>query len=175
MMKAELKNYKIGDPRKKETKIGPMARMDLRDEVHDQVTKSIEAGAELVLGGKIPKRKGAFYPVTLLSKVKSGMPAFEDEIFGPVVSLISAKNTEEAIAMANDSDFGLGAAVFSTDIKQAQQIAAERLEAGSVAVNDFVRSNPYLPFGGIKQSGFGRELSREGILEFVNVKTVVVA
>jgi len=174
MMKAELKKYKIGDPRKKATKTGPMARMDLRDEVHAQVKKSIDAGAELVLGGKIPKRKGAFYPVTLLSKVKSGMPAFDDEIFGPVVSLISAKDTEEAIAMANDSIFGLGAAIFSKDIKKAQRIAAERIEAGSVAINDFVRSNPKLPFGGVKQSGFGRELSQEGILEFVNVKTVVI-
>jgi len=174
MMKAELKKYKIGDPRKKATKTGPMARMDLRDEVHAQVKKSIDAGAELVLGGKIPKRKGAFYSVTLLSKVKSGMPAFDDEIFGPVVSLISAKDTEEAIAMANDSIFGLGAAIFSKDIKKAQRIAAERIEAGSVAINDFVRSNPKLPFGGVKQSGFGRELSKEGILEFVNVKTVVI-
>ena len=174
LMKTELRQYKIGDPRKKETKIGPMARMDLRDEVHEQVMKSMKAGAELVLGGKVPNRKGAFYPVTLLSKVKSGMPAFDDEIFGPVVSLILAKDTDEAIAMANDSNFGLGAAIFSKDIKSAQRIAAEQIEAGAVAINDFVRSDPRLPFGGVKQSGFGRELSHEGILEFVNVKTVVV-
>ena len=175
MIESKLKKYKIGDPRKKETKIGPMARMDLRDEVHEQVTKSIKDGAELIMGGKTPKRMGAFYPVTLLSKVKPGMVAFEEEIFGPVVSLIKAKDEEEVIAMANDSDFGLGAAIFSRDIKKAQRIAEEEIEAGALAINDFVRSDPRLPFGGVKQSGFGRELSQEGILEFVNVKTVVVS
>ena len=175
LVKTELKKYKVGDPRKKETKIGPMARVDLRDEVHQQVTESVAKGAKLELGGKIPKRKGAFYPITVLTQVEKGMPAYDDEIFGPVVSILKVDSTEEAIRVANDSDFGLGAAIFSKDIQQAEQIAASQLQAGTVAINDFVRSDPRLPFGGVKQSGFGRELSKEGIMEFVNVKSVVVA
>ena len=172
LVKSELKKYKLGDPRKKETHLGPMARFDLRDEVHQQVTESIAKGAKLEIGGKIPKRKGAFYPATLLSQVRKGIPAYDDEIFGPVACIIKVANTEEAIQVANDSIFGLGAAVFSKDIKQAERIANHALEVGAVAINDFVRSDPRLPFGGVKQSGFGRELSKEGILEFVNVKSV---
>jgi succinate-semialdehyde dehydrogenase/glutarate-semialdehyde dehydrogenase len=175
LVRAELKKYKVGDPRKKETQIGPMARIDLRDEVHQQVIESIAKGAKLESGGKIPKRKGAFYPITLLTQVKKGMPANDDEIFGPVVSIIKVGSIEEAIKIANDSDFGLGAAIFSKDIKQAERIATTQLEAGAVAINDFVRSDPRMPFGGVKQSGFGRELSKEGIMEFVNMKSVLIS
>ncbi|MFK7806750.1 MAG: NAD-dependent succinate-semialdehyde dehydrogenase [Saprospiraceae bacterium] len=170
----KMKAAKMGDPMKSATKLGPMARMDLRDELHEQVTESLEAGAKILLGAKIPKRKGAFYPPTILVNVKPGMPAYDDELFGPVASVIRVKDQEEAIRVANDSIFGLGAAVFTKNIKKGQYIASEKLEAGCCFVNDFVRSDPRLPFGGIKQSGYGRELSKEGILEFVNQKTVYV-
>lgn len=132
----------------------------------------MKSGAQLLLGGQIPPGKGAFYPPTILANVKPGMPAFDDELFGPVAAIISAKDEKEAIQLANNSVFGLGAAVFTADIARGEKIAAEKLEAGSCFVNDFVKSDPRLPFGGIKQSGYGRELSDFGIREFVNIKTV---
>ena len=175
LFKAKMKAAKIGDPTKKDTDIGPMARFDLRDELHEQVTKSIEKGAKCILGGKISKnRKGAFYPPTILVDVQPGMPAYEEELFGPVASVIKVKDQEEAIKVANDSQYGLGAAVFTTDKKRGEWIAASQLQAGSCFVNAYVRSDPRLPFGGIKQSGYGRELSKDGIMEFVNAKTVYI-
>ena len=128
----------------------------------------------LLLGGKIPPGKGSFYPPTILTDVKPGMPAFDEELFGPVAAIISAKDEKEAIELANNSVFGLGAAVFTEDIARGEKIASEQLEAGSCFVNDFVKSDPRLPFGGIKQSGYGRELSDYGIHEFVNIKTVYI-
>lgn len=166
-----MQNVKIGDPFDENT-MGPMARIDLRDELHQQVVKSVKSGAQLLLGGQIPPGKGAFYPPTILANVKPGMPAFDDELFGPVAAIISAKDEKEAIQLANNSVFGLGAAVFTADIARGEKIATEKLEAGSCFVNDFVKSDPRLPFGGIKQSGYGRELSDFGIREFVNIKTV---
>lgn len=166
-----MQNVKIGNPFDENT-MGPMARIDLRDELHQQVVKSVKSGAQLLLGGQIPPGKGAFYPPTILANVKPGMPAFDDELFGPVAAIISAKDEKEAIQLANNSVFGLGAAVFTADIARGEKIAAEKLEAGSCFVNDFVKSDPRLPFGGIKQSGYGRELSDFGIREFVNIKTV---
>lgn len=166
-----MQNVKIGDPFDENT-MGPMARIDLRDELHQQVVKSVKSGAQLLLGGQIPPGKGTFYPPTILANVKPGMPAFDDELFGPVAAIISAKDEKEAIQLANNSVFGLGAAVFTADIARGEKIAAEKLEAGSCFVNDFVKSDPRLPFGGIKQSGYGRELSDFGIREFVNIKTV---
>lgn len=167
-----MREKRIGDPFEEDTDVGPMAREDLRDELHDQVQKSIQAGAKCVLGGEVPDRKGSYYPPTILTEVTEGMPAYEEELFGPVASVIKVKDEEEAIRIANDSNFGLGAAVFSRDADRAEQIAAEELEAGCCFVNAFVKSDPRLPFGGIKQSGYGRELSHLGIKEFVNIKTV---
>lgn len=170
----QMSRSRMGDPKQKETEVGPQARRDLRDELHGQVQRSIEKGARCLLGGKIPEGKGAFYPPTVLTDVGPGMPAYEEELFGPVASIIPVKDEEEAIRVANDSPFGLGAAVFTADRARGERIAAVELEAGSCFVNDFVRSDPRLPFGGIKESGYGRELSHYGIREFVNIKTVFV-
>jgi len=169
-----MQNFKMGDPIDEQTKIGPMARIDLRDELHQQVMESIKLGAKLILGGSVPDKNSAFYPPSVLTNVKPGMPAFDDELFGPVAAIISAKDEVEAIALANKSVFGLGAAVFTKDIARGEKIAKEKIEAGSCFVNDFVKSDPRLPFGGIKQSGYGRELSDFGIREFVNIKIVYV-
>lgn len=171
----KIKSHRLGDPLERETELGPLARLDLRDRVHQQVRDSIKHGATLEAGGEIPASKGFYYPLTILSNVTSGQPAFDEEIFGPVIALIRAKNEVEAIEMANHSKFGLGAAVFTKDITRGEKIAAEELQAGICAVNTLVKSDPRLPFGGIKHSGYGRELSAEGIQAFMNVKTVTIA
>jgi succinate-semialdehyde dehydrogenase / glutarate-semialdehyde dehydrogenase len=168
-----LKKFKMGDPLEEGVTAGPLARHDLRDAIHKQVENSITKGAKLLLGGKIPDSKGAFYPPTVLTNVTKGMDAFDNETFGPVATITTIKNEEDAIAQANDSIFGLGAALFTKDLKRAEKIA-QRLEAGSVFINAYVKSDPRLPFGGIKESGYGRELSSFGLLEFVNTKTVYV-
>ncbi len=169
-----MKTQKWGDPFDEDVNIGPMVNIWSRDEVHEQVTASIEKGADLLVGGIIPDVEGAFYPATLLDNVRPGMPAFDDEIFGPVASIISVNNEEEAIQLANQTSFGLGGAVFTKDIERGEKIAANDIEAGCCFVNDFVRSDPRLPFGGIKESGYGRELSEAGIREFTNMKTVYI-
>jgi succinate-semialdehyde dehydrogenase/glutarate-semialdehyde dehydrogenase len=169
-----MSSFLMGDPMDEETRIGPMARIDLRDELHGQVRESIEKGAGCLLGGEIPEGKGAYYPPTVLTGVEPGMPAYDDELFGPVAAVIIVKNEEEAIRVANDSLFGLGAAVFTEDEIRGRRIASEEIEAGCCFVNAFVKSDPRLPFGGIKESGYGRELSHYGIREFVNIKTVYV-
>jgi len=170
----KMQSKKMGDPFDESNYIGPQASIFLRDELHTQVEKSIELGAELLLGGKVPEINGAWYPPTVLSNVKKGMPAFDEELFGPVAALIKAKDETEAIHIANDSIFGLGAAVFTKDIKRGEKIAKEKLQAGCCFVNAFVKSDPRLPFGGIKESGYGRELSSFGIREFINIKTVYI-
>ncbi|GAB4300442.1 MAG: NAD-dependent succinate-semialdehyde dehydrogenase [Ignavibacteriaceae bacterium] len=174
MFVEKMSSKKMGDPFAENIDLGPQASIKLRNELHQQVMKSIELGAKLLLGGSVPDLPGAFYPPTVLSEVKKGMPAYEEELFGPVAALIKAKDEEEAIEIANDSVFGLGAAVFTSDIRHGEFIAKEKLQAGCCFVNDFVKSDPRLPFGGIKESGFGRELSFFGIREFVNIKTVYV-
>jgi succinate-semialdehyde dehydrogenase / glutarate-semialdehyde dehydrogenase len=169
-----MKTKKMGDPMKEDTDVGPQARTDLRDELHEQVLNSVKKGARLLLGGEIPKGRGAFYPPTVLAGVNKGMPAYDEELFGPVAAIIEAENEEDAIRIANDSVFGLGAAVFTKDVKRGEEIAARKLQAGACFVNTFVKSDPRLPFGGIKESGYGRELAIFGIREFVNIKTVYV-
>lgn len=165
---------KMGDPMQEDTVVGPQARPDLRDDLHRQVRQSIEKGARCLLGGEIPKGNGAFYPPTVLTNAKPGMPAYDEELFGPVAAIIAAKDEAEAIKIANDSVYGLGAAVFTRDIAKGERIAATELEAGCCFVNAFVKSDPRLPFGAVKESGYGRELSHYGIKEFVNIKTVYV-
>jgi succinate-semialdehyde dehydrogenase/glutarate-semialdehyde dehydrogenase len=168
---AELGARRMGDPLARDTDVGPQARRDLRDELHRQVEESVKRGARLALGGVIPPGRGAFYPPTLLEAVERGMPAFDEETFGPVAAVIRAKNEGEAVHLANDSSFGLGASLWTSDRPRAERLAAE-IEAGAVFVNGLVKSDPRLPFGGIKRSGYGRELSEYGIREFVNVKSV---
>ncbi len=164
----------VGDPFEKGVELGPMVNVEARSDLHSQVERSIRKGAKLILGGKVPDGPGAFYPVTVLINVKPGMPAFDEELFGPVAVIISARDEEEAVALANQTSFGLGAAVFTSDMEKGRKIAEEKLEVGAAFVNDFVRSDPRLPFGGVKASGYGRELSSFGILEFVNVKTIYI-
>ena len=157
-----------------EVDMGPMVSDFARDEIHNQVERAIESGADLRLGGQMPDGPGFYYPITLLVDVKPGMAAFDEEIFGPVFSVIKANDEAEAISLANQTEFGLGAAVFTRDKIKGEEIAKKHLDAGLCFVNDFVKSDPRLPFGGIKQSGYGRELSSIGMMEFVNIKTVVV-
>ena len=164
----------FGDPFDAQTTIGPLARTDLRDELHQQVETSRQMGATVLLGGFIPEGNAAFYPPTVLEDVLPGMPAYHEELFGPVAVLFRFKTIEEAIRIANDTVFGLGAGVFTGDLSKGKMLAEKGLEAGCVFVNDFVKSDPRLPFGGIKESGYGRELSFMGIREFVNVKSIVV-
>lgn len=170
-----MQTVKMGDPLEEQTAVGPLARHDLRDELHRQVQMSIDKGARCLLGGSIPQGRGAYYPPTVLTDVRKGMPAYDEELFGPVAAVISVSDEEEAIATANDSPFGLGGCVITRDRVRGERIAAERIESGMVFVNEPVRSDPRLPFGGVKESGYGRELSGYGIKEFVNIKTVYVA
>ncbi|MFV8750904.1 aldehyde dehydrogenase family protein [Nannocystaceae bacterium ST9] len=172
---AGLAAAKLGHPRDPATTVGPMARVDLRDELHAQVERSVAAGARLRLGGRLPEGPGAFHPVTLLDEVRPGMPAADEELFGPVAAILRVADEAEAIAIANASEFGLGAAVFTRDLARGEAIARELLAAGCCFVNEQVRSDPRLPFGGIKHSGHGRELGRAGLHEWVNLKTVWVA
>jgi succinate-semialdehyde dehydrogenase/glutarate-semialdehyde dehydrogenase len=170
----QMRLAKVGDPLDERTQVGPLARHDLRNDLHQQVQASLGKGATCLLGGVVPEGQGAYYPPTVLTNVTKGMPAYDDELFGPVAAIIAVPDEREAIRVANDSVFGLGAAVFTQDVAKGEHIAAHELEAGCCFVNAFVKSDPRLPFGGIKESGYGRELSSYGIKEFVNIKTVFV-
>lgn len=163
----------VGDPALDATTLAPMARADLRDEVHAQVQRSIAAGAKLLIGGT-PGRGGSHYPATILDHVVPGMPAYNEELFGPAASILRARDDDDAVRIANDTDFGLGASVWTTDTARGEAVA-RRLQAGATFVNAIVRSDVRLPFGGTKTSGFGRELAEHGIHEFMNIKTVYVA
>ena len=170
----EMRSRRMGDPLVPGTQVGPQARAELRDELHRQVQASVRRGARLVLGGAKPSGPGAFYPPTVLSAVQPGMPAFDEEVFGPVAAVIRARDADDAVRLANASPYGLGAAVWTTDRARSDRIAGE-LEVGCVFVNGMVKSDPRLPFGGVKRSGYGRELSEYGLREFLNVKSVCVA
>jgi succinate-semialdehyde dehydrogenase/glutarate-semialdehyde dehydrogenase len=174
LMLQKMKAKKMGNPLDETTDIGPQARADLRDELHEQVSKSIRKGARCLLGGEIPEGNHAFYPPTLLTNVQPGMPAYEEELFGPVAAIITATDEAEAIKIANDTEFGLGSAIFTSNTERGEYIARNELQSGSSFVNQLVQSDSRLPFGGIKTSGFGRELGMFGMHEFVNIKTVSI-
>jgi succinate-semialdehyde dehydrogenase/glutarate-semialdehyde dehydrogenase len=168
---AAIEKLNVDNPTQRSTHIGPLARGDLRDGVARQVDRSLDLGATVLTGGQPLERKGYYYAPTVLADVRPGMPAFDEEVFGPVAAVMRAGSTEEAIGLANQSRFGLGSSVWTRDIEGARRLARE-IQAGMVFVNGIVASDPRLPFGGTKRSGYGRELSEFGIREFVNVKTV---
>lgn len=172
----KIKKFSVGDPFDEKNQLGPIARSDLRINLHKQIISSIELGAKCLLGGIMPdnSNKGFFYPITVLDNITNNMPAYHEELFGPVVCFINAKDEHEAINIANDTKYGLTAAIFTKDLEKGEYLAAHKLKAGTVAVNKLISSDPKLPFGGIKSSGYGRELGQEGMLEFMNIKTVIV-
>jgi succinate-semialdehyde dehydrogenase/glutarate-semialdehyde dehydrogenase len=170
---AKMKTITAGDPTDSSSKIGPMAREDLRKDLHEQVEKSVKNGAKILCGGEIPKGKGFYYPATVLELVTPGQPAYDDELFGPVASLIRAKDTEDAMRIANDSRFGLGGGIFSKNTEKAIKLAQDHFDTGMVYINSFGLAQPNMPFGGVKDSGYGREHGGFGIKEFVNVKAVM--
>lgn len=172
-LKQRLEKLKLGDPLKDDTDIGPIARADLRDNLHRQVEATVQAGARCLLGGELPDGKGYFYPVTLLADITAEQCAWREETFGPVMCCSSFETLEQAVAMANDTEYGLGAGIWMADQDKAQEIAAQ-IESGQVAINGIVKTDPRLPSGGIKRSGYGRELGPQGIREFVNAKQVWV-
>jgi len=169
-----MSKKKVGDPFDPGIHIGPIARKDLRDALHLQVEQSRGLGAKVLCGGEIPDRKGFYYPPTIVTDVSADMAVYGEETFGPVATILEARDDDDAVRIANDSPYGLGSAVFSGDPERARRVAA-RLEAGNCFINSMVKSDPRLPFGGIKQSGFGRELSSYGIREFVNIKSIYIA
>ena len=169
----QMKKIKHGDPTDKDSKIGPMAREDLRETLHEQVEKSVKKGAKILCGGEMPKGKGFFYPATVLDNVKPGQPAYDDELFGPVASLIRAKDEEDAMRIANDSKYGLGGGIFSKDEKKAMELASKHFDTGMVFINGFGLAQPNMPFGGVKDSGYGREHGGFGMKEFVNEKAIM--
>lgn len=171
MFVEQMEKTIIGDPMNEETELGPIAREDLLNELHEQITRSVAAGAKILTGGKRLEKKGFYYSPTVISNVKKGMAAYEEELFGPAAIVIKVKDEEEAILTANDTSFGLGASLWTSDIAKAKLLAQE-IESGSVFINGMVKSDPRLPFGGVKLSGYGRELSHYGIKEFVNIKSV---
>jgi succinate-semialdehyde dehydrogenase/glutarate-semialdehyde dehydrogenase len=163
----------VGDPLDAGTQMGPLARLDLREALQDQVERSLAKGARVELGGAVAPGAGAFYPATVLTGVEPGMPVFDEETFGPVAAVARARDAEDALRLANATPFGLGASLWTGNVQAADTIV-RRLQAGSVFVNGLVKSDPRLPFGGVRASGYGRELAAHGIREFVNVKTVWV-
>jgi succinate-semialdehyde dehydrogenase/glutarate-semialdehyde dehydrogenase len=169
----QLQTYKIGDPLEPSTKIGPLATRDQLSRLDRQVKSSVRRGAKILLGGQRIKRPGFFYQPTVLANVRRGMPAYHDELFGPVASIIVVSDEKEALRVANDTEFGLGASIWTRDVARAEKMTME-IQAGQVTINGQVRSDPRLPFGGVKKSGYGRELGSYGIREFVTIKSVVI-
>lgn len=169
-----MSEVKLGDPNDESTELGPLAREDLRNDLHEQVLKSVEKGARIACGGEIPDGEGYFYPATVLENVQPGQPAYEDEFFGPVASLIKAKDNEDAMRIANDSRYGLGGGIFSKDVESAIEMAERHFDTGMVFINTYGLADPAMPFGGVKQSGYGREHGGFGLKEFVNVKSIML-
>ena len=169
-----MQQLKLGDPTREGTDMGPMARKDLRDDLHEQVRQSIDSGAKCLLGGEVPEGTGYFYPPTVLENVSPGQQAYDEELFGPVASLIRVKDRAEAIRVANDSPYGLGGGIFSEDEAKAVELARTEFDTGMVNINGYFLAQPNLPFGGVKNSGYGREHGGFGMHEFVNTKTVMI-
>lgn len=173
-VKQQFEAMKMGDPMADGTDLGPMARKDLRDGIHEQVMQSVKAGANIVTGGEIPEQTGFYYPPTLLDNLAPGMPAYDDELFGPVASLIKAKDNNDAMKIANSSRYGLGGGIFSKDEKKAIELAKKHFDTGMININGYGLAQPNLPFGGVKESGYGREHGGFGMREFVNVKSIMI-
>ena len=171
---AIMKAMKVGDPLDEATEVGPLARPDLVDELDEQVKQSLEMGAKVIAGGERIDGKGCFYQSTVLSDVKRGMAVYEQETFGPVSAIIPVKDEDEAIAVANESIYGLGGSIWTQDIERGKRLA-RKVESGAVFINGMTKSDPRMPFGGVKKSGYGRELSHYGIKEFVNIKSIWIA
>ena len=168
----KMSAIKMGDPTDENTGLGPMSRSDLRDSLHEQVRESVEKGARILTGGEVPDREGAWYPATVLVDVKPGQPAYDDELFGPVASIIRAKDDEDAMRIANDSRYGLGGGIFSTNEEKARKLASDHFDTGMISINGFNIAIPNMPFGGVKNSGYGREHGGFGMKEFVNAKSI---
>ncbi|GGO98803.1 NAD-dependent succinate-semialdehyde dehydrogenase [Stakelama pacifica] len=166
---------RMGDPREGETQLGPMVTKRQRDQLHQQVEQSVEKGARVLVGGEIPDRKGWFYPATVLVDVAPGQPAYDDELFGPVASIIRAEDDEDAMRIANSSRYGLGGGIFSKNTERARELAGKYFDTGMVFINTFNVATPDMPFGGVKGSGYGREHGEEGLKEFVNIKAITIA
>lgn len=170
-----MQNVSIGDPMTGDCDMGPMARQDLRDDLHEQVEQSVAKGAEILCGGKVPERSGFYYPATVLANVEPGQPAYDDELFGPVASLMRAADADDALRIANDSRFGLGGGIITKDTDKAMQMASEEFDTGMIFINGFGLAKPAMPFGGVKNSGYGREHGGFGMREFTNTKAVILA
>jgi len=170
----KMASIKLGDPTNDDTQLGPMARGDLRDTLAEQVEESVKNGARIRCGGEVPERDGFYYPSTVLDNVEPGQPAYDDELFGPVASVIRAKNDEDAMRIANDSRYGLGGGIFSKDENKAIELARDHFDTGMVFINGFSIATPNMPFGGVKNSGYGREHGGFGMKEFVNIKAISV-
>ncbi|MBO0344419.1 NAD-dependent succinate-semialdehyde dehydrogenase [Roseibium sp. CAU 1637] len=168
----QMNAVKLGDPTQEGTGLGPMSRTQLRDELAKQVDDSVTKGARIECGGKIPDQKGAYYPATVLSNVQPGQPAYDDELFGPVASVIKVKDDDEAIRVANDSRYGLGGGIFSKNEERARELAEKHFDTGMICINGYNIAIPNMPFGGVKDSGYGREHGGFGMKEFVNVKSI---
>lgn len=169
-----MQKINYGNPKDSDSKMGPMARKDLRETIHQQVLDSVKQGAEILCGGEIPKGTGYFYPASILGNVKPGQPAYDEELFGPVASLIKAKDNEDAMRIANDSRFGLGGGIFSKDEDKAIALAKMHFDTGMININSYGLAHPNMPFGGVKDSGYGREHGGFGIREFVNTKSILL-
>lgn len=170
----QMKKVTYGDPTDENSQLGPIAREDLRDQLHEQVTKSVEKGAKILCGGEVPNKEGFYYPATVLENLSVGMPAYDDELFGPVASLIKAKDEKDALKIANSSRFGLGGGIFTKDEDKAIELAKYHFDTGMVNINSYGLAHPNMPFGGVKNSGYGREHGGFGVKEFTNAKAILL-